>query len=79
MIAPEARDHFVIDPLPDIMHSGHVHTVGVCRYRGVTIVNSGAWQSQTDYQRRMNIQPDPAKVPVVDLQTGAVKIMSFGG
>jgi len=39
MIAPEAKDHFVIDPLPDIMHTGHVHTVGVCRYRGVTLVN----------------------------------------
>ncbi len=79
MIAPEARDHFVIDPLPDIMHSGHVHTVGVCRYRGVILVNSGAWQSQTDFQKRMNIRPDPAKVPVVDLQTGAVKIIDFGG
>ncbi|HTX44233.1 MAG TPA: DNA-directed DNA polymerase II small subunit [Methanocella sp.] len=79
LIAPEARDHFVIDPLPDIMHSGHVHTVGVCRYRGVTLVNSGAWQSQTEFQKRMNIQPDPAKVPIVDLHTGAVKIMDFGG
>jgi DNA polymerase II small subunit len=79
LIAPEAKDHFVIDPLPDIMHSGHVHTVGVCRYRGVTLVNSGAWQSQTEYQRRMNIRPDPAKVPVMDLHTGAVKIINFGG
>jgi DNA polymerase II small subunit len=79
MIAPEAQDHFVIDPLPDIMHSGHVHTVGVCRYRGVTMVNSGTWQSQTDFQKRMNIQPDPARIPIVDLQTGEVKIVGFGG
>jgi DNA polymerase II small subunit len=78
LIAPEAKDHFVIDPLPDIMHSGHVHTVGVCRYRGVTLVNSGAWQSQTDFQKRMNIRPDPAKVPVTDLQTGVVRIINFG-
>ncbi|BAI63070.1 family D DNA polymerase small subunit [Methanocella paludicola SANAE] len=78
MIAPEAKDHFVIDPLPDIMHSGHVHTVGVCRYRGVTLVNSGTWQSQTDFQKRMNIQPDPARIPIVDLQNGDVKIVDFG-
>lgn len=78
MIAPEAKDHFVIDPLPDIMHSGHVHTVGVCRYRGVTLVNSGTWQSQTDFQKRMNIQPDPARIPVMDLQTGDVSIVNFG-
>ncbi|WP_428982131.1 DNA-directed DNA polymerase II small subunit [Methanocella conradii] len=78
MIAPEARDHFVIDPLPDIMHSGHVHTVGVCRYRGVTLVNSGTWQAQTEFQKRMNIQPDPAKIPIVDLHTGDVSILNFG-
>jgi DNA polymerase II small subunit len=78
MIAPEAKDHFVIDPLPDIMHSGHVHTVGVCRYRGVTLVNSGTWQSQTDFQKRMNIQPDPARIPIFDLKTGDVSIIKFG-
>jgi DNA polymerase II small subunit len=78
MIAPEASDHFVIDPLPDIMHSGHVHTVGVCRYRGVTLVNSGTWQAQTEFQKRMNIQPDPARIPIVDLHTGDVSIISFG-
>jgi DNA polymerase II small subunit len=77
LIAPEERDHFVIDPIPDIMHSGHVHTVGVCRYRGVTLVNSGAWQSQTEFQKRMNIQPDPARVPIVDLHTGDVSIIKF--
>lgn len=78
LIAPEAKDHFVIDPLPDIMHSGHVHTVGVCRYRGVTLVNSGAWQSQTEFQKRMNIQPDPARIPIVDLHNGEVSIVKFG-
>ena len=78
MIAPEAKDHFVIDPLPDIIHSGHVHTVGVCRYRGVTLVNSGTWQSQTDFQERMNIQPDPARIPIFDLMTGDVSIIKFG-
>jgi len=78
LIAPEAKDHFVIDPLPDIMHSGHVHTVGVCRYRGVTLVNSGAWQSQTEFQKRMNIQPDPARIPIMDLHNGEVSIVKFG-
>jgi DNA polymerase II small subunit len=77
MIAPEARDHFVIDPLPDIIHSGHVHTVGVSRYRGVLLANSGTWQGQTEFQKRMNIQPDPCKIPLVDLGSGEVKIIKF--
>lgn len=78
MIAPESKDHFVIDPLPDIIHSGHVHTVGICRYRGILLANSGAWQGQTEFQKRMNIQPDPARIPVVDLQSGEVSIIKFG-
>jgi DNA polymerase II small subunit len=77
MIAPEARDHFVIDPLPDIIHSGHVHTVGVSRYRGVLLANSGTWQDQTEFQKRMNIQPDPCRIPLVELSTGEVKIIKF--
>jgi DNA polymerase II small subunit len=77
MIAPEARDHFVIDPLPDILHCGHVHTVGVSRYRGVLLANSGTWQGQTEFQKRMNIQPDPCRIPLVELSTGEVKIIKF--
>lgn len=77
MIAPEAKDHFVIDPIPDIIHSGHVHTVGVCRHRGVILANSGTWQGQTEFQKRMNIQPDPSRIPLVDLSTGEVTIVKF--
>ncbi|WP_048198336.1 DNA-directed DNA polymerase II small subunit [Methanocella arvoryzae] len=77
MIAPEEKDHFIIDPIPEIIHSGHVHTVGVCRHRGVILANSGTWQGQTEFQKRMNIQPDPARIPLVDLNTGEVSIVGF--
>jgi DNA polymerase II small subunit len=77
MIAPEAKDHFIIDPLPDIIHTGHVHTVGVSRYRGILLANSGTWQGQTEFQKRMNIQPDPCRIPFVDLSSGEVKIIKF--
>jgi DNA polymerase II small subunit len=76
-IAPERNDHLVIDKPPDILHCGHVHTVGTSTYRGVTVVNSGTWQSQTDFQRRMNLQPDPAKATIVDLATLDTTIISF--
>ena len=49
-IAPETEDMMVIDDVPDIFHSGHVHFVGLDMYKGVLIVNSGAWQRQTDFQ-----------------------------
>ena len=76
-IAPEKKDHFVIDEIPDILHCGHVHTVGVSRYRDVLTINSGTWQSQTEFQKRMNLQPMPAKATVVDLSGMEYKIMDF--
>jgi DNA polymerase II small subunit len=76
-IAPEKHDHLVIDKPPDILHCGHVHTVGCTTYRGVTLVNSGTWQSQTEFQRRMNLQPDPAKATLVDLASMDTNIISF--
>ncbi len=68
-IAPEPKDRLVIDPVPDIFHAGHVHVEGIAEYRGVLVVNSGTWQSQTKYQLSAGIVPKPSIVPVVDLAT----------
>lgn len=76
-IAPEQKDHFVIDLVPDILHCGHVHTVGVSRYRDVLTINSGTWQSQTEFQKRMNLQPNPAQATVVDLASMEYRIVQF--
>ena len=76
-IAPEKRDYLVIDEIPDVFHAGHVHTVGVGTYNGITIVNSGCWQSQTDFQQRNNLDPDPGIAPILDLQTLDITLRRF--
>jgi len=76
-IAPEASDHLVIDTIPDIFVTGHVHGAGAEAYRGTLLINSSAWQSQTRYQKSMNFVPDPAKVPIVNLRDMSVKVMDF--
>lgn len=76
-IAPEKQDHFVIDPIPDILHCGHVHTIGIGRYKNVLVINSGTWQSQTEFQKRVNVMPTPAQVPVVDLSTLRTTLLHF--
>lgn len=78
-LAPEGRDWMVIDSVPDIFVTGHVHGAGLETYRGVILINSSTWQSQTDYQRMMNFQPQPAKVAVVDLQTLGSRMISLTG
>lgn len=76
-LSPENRDFLVIDHVPDIFHAGHVHALGHINYRGVLVVNSGAWQEQTDFMRRLGFIPTPGKVPVVNLQTLEVTVIPF--
>jgi DNA polymerase II small subunit len=68
-IASEKRDFMVIERVPDIFQAGHVHVVKHDTYRGTTIVNSGAWQRQTEYMNRMGVVPNPGIAPIVDLHT----------
>ncbi len=77
MLSPENRDYLVIDRVPDIFHAGHIHVFGYCNYRGVLVVNSGGWQSQTDYMEKLGLVPTPGKVPVVNLQTLETTVLSF--
>jgi len=76
-IAPEKHDHFVIEEIPDILHCGHVHTAGISNYRGITLINSGTWQSQTEFQRRVNLQPTPGIATTMDLETEKTQMINF--
>jgi DNA polymerase II small subunit len=77
MLSAEDKDSLVIEHVPDIFHAGHIHVLGYCNHRGVLAVNSGAWQEQTDYMRRLGLVPTPGKVPVVNLQTLEVTTVPF--
>jgi DNA polymerase II small subunit len=54
-----------------------VHTIGASQYRGVTVVNSGAWQGQTKYQRSQNINPRPGIMPVCNLGSTEMTFVNF--
>ena len=76
-IAPETEDMMVIDEIPDIFHSGHIHVVDLDMYKGTLIVNSGAWQTQTGYQASVGITPTPGIAVIVNLATLKVFTKSF--
>ncbi len=77
-LSPEIHDYLVIDRVPDIFVTGHVHVTAVEKYRGVLLINASTWQSQTEYQKMMNFSPDPAKVPLVNLKNCQATVMDFG-
>lgn len=76
-LLPQHKDALVIERVPDIFHAGHVHCLEYANYRGVLLVNSGCWQNQTGYMARNGFIPTPAKIPVVNLQTFEVSVISF--
>jgi DNA polymerase II small subunit len=76
-LAPLERDWMVIDTPPDIVHFGHAHHNSVDNYRGVQIVNSGTFQSQTEFMRKQGVDPTPGIVTYINLRTGAPGLKMF--
>lgn len=74
-LASELEDYLVIDEVPDVLHTGHVHVNSYRRFKGVHMINSGTFQTQTEFQKIYNIEPTPAEVPI--LHKGKYKHLKF--
>lgn len=74
-LASELEDYLVIDEIPDVFHTGHVHINTYRKFNGIHLINSGTFQTQTEFQKIYNIEPTPAEVPV--LHKGKYKHLKF--
>ena len=74
-LASEFEDYLVIDDIPDVLHTGHVHINSHTKYKGVHMLNSGTFQKQTEFQKIYNIVPTCAQVPV--LNHGTLQLLDF--
>jgi DNA polymerase II small subunit len=72
-IAPTEKDWLVIDQIPDIFHTGHIHINGIGYYNNgsppVLLANSGCFQSQTDFMKSLGIIPTPGIVNIINLDS----------
>lgn len=64
-LASELEDYLVIDEVPDIFHTGHIHINSYRKFKGIHLINSGTFQTQTEFQKIYNINPTPAEVPII--------------
>ncbi|QGA81074.1 DNA-directed DNA polymerase II small subunit [Halomicrobium sp. LC1Hm] len=76
-LAPEDRDYLVMEEVPDVFHTGHVHKLGWGKYHNVLAINSGCWQAQTDFQKSVNIDPDAGFAPILNLDTLDMTVRKF--
>tara|TARA_Y100000310_G_scaffold333952_1_gene412576 strand:+ start:1436 stop:3019 length:1584 start_codon:yes stop_codon:yes gene_type:complete len=71
-------DFLAIDKVPDFFVSGHIHKAAAANYKNVTLISGSCWQSKTAYQEKVGHNPEPSRVPIVNLQTRQVKMLKFG-
>ena len=70
-------DSLVIDKIPDIFVSGHIHQITAGTYRNISLINSSCWVVQSEDNAKRGIVPHPGKIPIINLQTREIKIMNF--
>ena len=76
---PDAKkDPLVIEKVPDFFLSGHIHKTATINYRNTTLICGSCWQGKTLFQEKVGHNPEPSRVPIVNLQTRDVKILKFG-
>ncbi len=71
------EDPLVIDPIPDIFVTGHIHRAQVKNYRNVTCINSSGWTAITEDQEKRGLEPQPARILAISLKTREIKVMNF--
>ena len=71
------EDPLLIRTIPDFFITGHIHYSKVANYKGVTMISGSCWQAKTSFQEKLGHEPEPARVPVVNLKTRKVKILKF--
>ncbi|MBI3035156.1 DNA-directed DNA polymerase II small subunit [Candidatus Woesearchaeota archaeon] len=72
------KDPLVIEKVPDFFLSGHIHKTATTNYRNTTLICGSCWQSKTMFQEKVGHNPEPSRVPIVNLQTRDIKILKFG-
>nr|MBI4156670.1 metallophosphoesterase [Candidatus Woesearchaeota archaeon] len=71
------KDPLIIEKVPDIFVSGEMHRSSLMNYNNVSLINCSCWQGKTDYQEKTGNNPDPCRVPIMNLKTREVKIYNF--
>lgn len=72
------RDPLAIENVPDFFVSGHIHKSVTANYHNTTLICGSCWQGKTTFQEKVGHNPEPSRVPIVNLRTRDMKILKFG-
>ena len=74
---PEGKAYMVIKEEPDLIWFGDMHHKGYATYRGTSIINSGCWEGQTDFQKKMGHIPTVCTFPMINLKNRQITEIHF--
>lgn len=73
------QDALLIREAPDIINTADLHRPDIDLYNNILIICSSCWQSMTPFEEKVGNNPDPCKVPVLNLRNREIKILDFSG
>lgn len=76
-IPDKNEDSMMIKEVPDIIVTGDLHKPEIDSYNNILIIACSCWQSMTAFEEKVGNQPDPCKVPILNLKTREIKILDF--
>lgn len=76
-IPDTTQDPLVITKMPDFFITGHIHKSIAANYKNITLISGSCWQSKTTFQEKVGHNPEPGRVPIVNLKTREIKILKF--
>ena len=71
------EDSMMIKEVPDVVTTADLHRTDIDDYNGIKIICNSCWQSITAFEEKVGNQPDPCKVPILNLKTKEVRILDF--
>ncbi len=77
IVPNKVEDDLVLKDLPDVFVIGGQHRAVVGNYNNILIISSSCWQSQTDFEQKVGSEPEPCKVPILNLKSKEIKILDF--
>ncbi len=80
MYVPDAEeDPLIISKIPDIFVTGHIHRATVSQYGSISLLNTSCWVAITEDQEKRGLEPQPARVFALNIQTRKIKVINFFG
>ncbi len=76
-VPDKTRDPLVIENIPDFFATGHIHKANINSYNGISTICGSCWQAKTSFQEKVGHNPEPARVPLINLKTRAMTMMRF--